>query len=421
MPAVTATTSTASKTQTECRICGARSLTRYLDLGRTPLANSYLRGDQLLDPEFQEELALQLCENCGLSQTTKVVNPDLMFLNYLYVSSTAQAFRDHCGEMARTLTQMAKVRPGELVLDIASNDGCLLSEFQKLGHEVVGVDPAVNLVTEANARGIRTLNAYWSASVAAEVVARIGRPRIITATNVFAHVDDLHGFIRGIDAGLAEKGLFAIEFPYLLDFIQRNEFDTAYHEHLSYLSVTPVQRLMAQHGLEVFEIQSFPDLHGGTIRVYAARKGDYRRSANVDKYLEAESAFGICAPGPYRAFAERVQGVKQHLTALLAEERAKGKKIWAYGASAKGNTLANFVGLTADVVPVVVDDNPKKWGYHCPGSRMRITSIDELAGNQVDHLLLLAWNFEAEIRRRCQKADYRGTFILPVPDPKIIS
>jgi dTDP-4-dehydrorhamnose reductase/SAM-dependent methyltransferase len=409
-----------SRTLTACRVCGSTSLFRYIDLGVTPLANSYIRDEDRDAPEFREELAIQMCPTCGLSQLTKVVHPDLMFKNYLYVSSTTETFRTHCEEMAATTARVAGVPRGSLVMDIASNDGCLLSKYQAIGMRVIGVDPAENLAAEANAAGVPTVNAYWSTAIAKDIVARYGRPSVITATNVFAHVDDLHGFVEGVAACLAPHGIFVIECPYALEFIQKNEFDTAYHEHLSYIGITPLVRLMEMHGLAVFDVEYFPDLHGGTIRTYVSRKGEFERASQVAEYLAREAAFGITREEPYRAFARRVLLNKVQLLDLLRKEKAKGKVIWAYGASAKGNTLVNFFEITEELVPVAIDDNPKKWGYRTPGAHMRVVGIDALKEHRVDYLLLLAWNFQKEIIRRCEAAHYAGAFILPVPVPAII-
>ena len=398
-----------------CRVCRSNNLYPYLNLGRTPLANSYLEEEQLSQPEFKEELVIQLCRDCGLSQLTKVVNPDLMFSHYLYVSSTTQTFRDHCTELAQTVTALASAKQGELALDVASNDGCLLSKFRDIGMNVLGVDPAENLAGEANALGIRTLCKYWSTNVARDVVCRFGAPKIITATNVLAHVDDVHEFVEAVNVAMSPRGILVIEAPYLLDFIAKNEFDTAYHEHLSYLSIHPMVMLMKMHGLEVFDIQYFPDIHGGTVRVIVSRENDYAVSKNVATFLEKEAQFGIKDLAPYDSFARSVLENKGALRSLIADLRTRGKTIWAYGASAKGNTLMNFFELTRNDIPVVIDDNPKKWGYYTPGSHMLITGIKDLAQAHVDYLLLLAWNFETEIIRRCNAVHYAGSYIRPVP------
>jgi dTDP-4-dehydrorhamnose reductase/2-polyprenyl-3-methyl-5-hydroxy-6-metoxy-1,4-benzoquinol methylase len=411
---------TDSRPVARCRVCNSDRLFPYLDLGRTPLANSYLRPEERDAPEFTEELAIQLCPDCGLSQLTRVVHPDRMFKNYLYVSSTTQTFRDHCEELADSTMRVTGAAAGDLALDVASNDGCLLTKFRDRGMNVVGVDPAENLAAEANAAGIRTICAYWSVPVAKDLQARFGSPTIITATNVFAHVDDVHGFVNAVDACMAPRGIFVIEAPYLVDFIERNEFDTAYHEHLSYLAIHPLRTLMAAHGMTVFDVEYFKDLHGGTVRVSSCRTGVYAPTPAVERFLAGERTFGLFDRARYTAFAEQVMANKRDLRALVAKLRAEGKTIWAYGASAKGNTLMNFFELTDREIPVVIDDNPKKWGYLAPGSRMRITGIEELGKHRVDYLLLLAWNFQAEIMRRCRAAKYAGDFITPVPAPAVV-
>ena len=406
----------ASRIHDRCRICGSSGMIRYLDMGATPLANSYLTDQQLETPEPVAELALQVCIGCGLSQLTRVVDRDLMFRNYLYVSSTSQTLRNHFAELAATAMRVAAAAPGDAALDIASNDGLLLSCFRSLGMRVVGVDPARNLAAEATARGIPTIAEYWNPAVASQVIERYGRPMTITAQNVLGHVDDVHEFVQAVEIALAPQGIFIVELPYVVDFIERNEFDTAYHEHLSYFGLSPMRRLLGAHDLDAFDVDHFPDIHGGTIRVFACHAGTRRPSARVTAMLRTEEdTFGIAASDVYVAFGERVRQNMAELAGLLLTLRRQGKRIWAYGASAKGNTLMNFSGMKAETVPMVVDDNPKKWGLYTPGARMRIVGPGELATAGVDHLLLLAWNFESEIVRRSRAAGYRGSYVRPVP------
>lgn len=411
----------ASRTVSACRVCGSGRLHRYLDMGRTPLANSYMDEKAVKEPEFAEELCLQVCLDCGLSQLTKVVHPDRMFRHYLYVSSTTATIRDHFAEFARTASKAAGAKKGDLALDIASNDGCLLGAFKDVGLDVVGVDPAENLAEEANAKGLRTWCDYWSLPVAEKLVREIGRPKVITAANVFAHADGLQDFVKGVAACLAPGGVFAIECPYAVDFIEKSEFDTAYHEHLSYIGITPLTVLMKKHGLEVFDVEHFPDIHGGTVRVYNARAGERPASARLRDFLRKEEAFGIKDEKVYDAFGARVKANRERLRQTISALRAAGKTVWAYGASAKGNTLMNFFGLDAAQVPCAIDDNPKKWGYYTPGARMKIVGIDALKTAKVDCLLLLAWNFEKEIRRRCAAAGYKGDFLVPVPEARVVA
>ena len=405
----------AAKIHSNCRVCGSSDLLRYLDMGVTPLANAYLKAEQLGLAEPAAELALQICANCGLSQLTRVVERDLMFRDYLYVSSTTQTFREHCAELAATAMRVAGASKGDWALDVASNDGLLLSCFRSLGMRVFGVDPARNLAAEATARGIPTIAEYWSPEVARGAVAEYGRPATITATNVLAHVDDVHEFVQSVELALAPRGIFVVEVPYLIDFIERNEFDTAYHEHLSYFAVHPLRELLRAHDLAIFDVAHFPDIHGGTIRVFACRAGERRPSERVAAIIERERAFGVTNSKVYVAFGERVRKNMAELADLIGTLRSQGKRIWAYGASAKGNTLMNFSKMTADAIPAVVDDNPKKWGLYTPGAHMRIVAPVELAAADVDDLLLLAWNFEQEIVRRSRAVGYGGSYIRPVP------
>ncbi|MEK7858513.1 MAG: class I SAM-dependent methyltransferase [Elusimicrobiota bacterium] len=404
-----------------CRICGSGRLYRYLDLGSTPLANSYLAEKDLGAPEFSEELCLQVCRDCGLSQLTKAVPPDLMFRHYLYVSSTTATIRDHFAELARTAAKAAGAKKGDLALDIASNDGCLLAAFQAEGLKAVGVDPAENLAAEANAKGLTTECAYWTADVAAALAQRLGKAKVITAANVFAHADDLQGFMEGIKKALAPDGLFVIECPWVVDFLEKGEFDTAYHEHVSYVGVTPAAALMARHGFAVVDVEHFPEIHGGTIRVFCAWAGARKASPRAAEALAREQALGLKETAVYDAFSKAVLANRLSLRALVARLRAEGKTIWAYGASAKGNTLMNFFGLKAADIPCAIDDNPKKWDLYTPGARMRIAGIDALKTGRPDVLLLLAWNFEREIRARCRAAGYVGDFIVPVPQARLLS
>jgi SAM-dependent methyltransferase len=409
-----------SRTVDRCRACGSRRLHRYLDMGRTPLANSYLDERSAQEPEFTEELCLQLCEDCGLSQLTKVVHPDRMFRHYLYVSSTTATIREHFAEFARTAAAAANAGKGDLALDIASNDGCLLNAFRGVGLEILGVDPANNLAAEANAAGLRTWCGYWSKEIAERAAKEIARPKVITAANVFAHVDDMSGFVEAVATCLAPNGVFAIECPYAVDFIEKGEFDTAYHEHLSYIGITPLTALMLKHGLAVHDAEYFPEIHGGTIRVFVSRAGERQPSARLQDFLRKEEKFGIRDHKTYDSFAKRVLENRDRLRGELARLRAAGKTVWAYGASAKGNTLLNFYGISSADVSQAIDDNPKKWGLLTPGAHMKIVGIDALKTAKPDCLLLLAWNFEKEIRRRCQAAGYTGQFLVPGPVARLV-
>jgi 2-polyprenyl-3-methyl-5-hydroxy-6-metoxy-1,4-benzoquinol methylase len=402
----------------KCRICDSKELLSYLELGVTPLANSYLRKEQLDKPEFKEELKVVFCNNCSHSQLTRVVNPDLMFKNYIYVSSTTATFNRHCDKLAANALKLLQPSQKCLVLDIASNDGCLLTKFKKQGCRVIGIDPAKNLAEEANCNGIPTINAYWNSNVANKIRKEYGIPSIITCTNVIAHVHDVHHFVSAVKSLLPEKGIFIIECPYLVDFIKRNEFDTIYHEHLSYFGMIAMKNLVEQQELEIFHHNYFPDIHGGTIRFMIGHKGKRHISEEVTNALRKERDDGFTNIYIYKDFATRIYQNKLEFKKILHALKGEKKIIWGYGASAKGNTLINYFEITNKLIDSIIDDNPKKWGLYTPGAHIKITGIEELS-NKVDFVLLLAWNFSGEIMKRCRKVGYKGKFITPVPKPRI--
>jgi 2-polyprenyl-3-methyl-5-hydroxy-6-metoxy-1,4-benzoquinol methylase len=410
---------TKSRKVSECRICGSRNLVRYLELGETPLANSYLRKEQLSKTEFMEELAVSFCESCSHSQLTRVVNPDIMFSHYLYVSSTTSTFNNHCDELAESAFSILGLKNDFLVLDIASNDGCLLSKFKKRGCQVIGVDPAQNLAEEANNTGIPTVNDYWSDDVAQQIRQKFGTPLIITGTNVIAHVNNVNQFISAVSSLLPEKGICILECPYLVDFIQKNEFDTIYHEHLSYFGMNAMKKLVEQHKLEIFQQNYFPNIHGGTIRFIIGHKGKRHVSEEVTNTLRKERDQGFTNIQIYLDFSNRIYQNKIELIKMLHILKVEGKIIWGYGASAKGNTLMNYFDITNQLIDCIIDDNPKKWGLYTPGTHIKITGIEELS-NKVEYLILLAWNFSSEIMEKCREAGYTGKFIIPVPEPRIV-
>lgn len=399
-----------SKAHTTCRICGSTDLYTYLNLGRLPLPNAYLEREQLDEPEFKEEVAIQLCLECGLSQLTRVVDPGRMFETYLYCSSVSAPFREHCAELASTAAKRVHLGPEDTVLDIASNDGCLLREFRRLGHQrVLGIEPAKNLAAAAEDEGLPTINAFWSTELAGVTLRKY---KIITALNVLGHVDDLHDFVRGVSFCLAEDGVFVVEVPYVLDFLEQTEFDTAYHEHLTYFGIGQLARLMEMHGLEVEDIQYFHWLHGGTIRAYIGHAGRARTAVR--------SSFAVVNLPAYQKFALRVEHNKRELRSLLERQRDAGRTVWAYGASAKGTTLLNCIDANSSLVEAVIDDTPAKQGHFIPGAHIEIVGGIERLSPAVDLLLLLAWNFKEELMAKCRAADYHGRFIVPVPKAVIV-
>lgn len=408
------------KIQSNCRICDTRLPDPYLKLGKTPLANSYIAAAETLNESYYD-LEVGFCPNCCLSQLSVVVPEELMFKHYLYVSSTTNTFRAHCKELSISALSSLHENVIPKVLDIGSNDGCLLSYFRENGHQVIGVDPAENLAAEANARGIKTINTFWGTEAADMVLASVGQPTVVTATNVLAHVDQVHNFLSCVDRVLNDAGIFVFEVPYLVDLVQKCEFDTIYHEHLSYFLVKPLSYALESHNFHIIDVQHRP-IHGGTIRVFVAKKtSNYEPSGAVRDFLSTEEELGFHDKAIYTSFAHTVDDNKCQMLALVRKILDSGKTIAGYGAAAKGNTLLNYYGIDNKQIKYICDDNPKKHSHLTPGTHIPIVDPAILKTEPCDFLLLLAWNFANEIMERThdlQKAG--GHYILPVPNPCIL-
>ena len=369
---------------TICRCCGGADLMPYLDLGQQPLANSYHHGETL--PAYP--LQLVLCTDCFHSQLSVVVDPRALFTSYLYVSGTTRTLREHfTGLVEDALARVDRKRPR--VLDIACNDGTLLECFRWEGADVIGVDPAANLKEVTEEKGIPVISAFWDVDVAAQV----GGVDVITATNVFAHVHDVEGFLEACRGVLQPGGLIVVEFPYCRRMILGTEYDTIYHEHLSYFLIGPVALLARRLGFQIEDLSRWP-IHGGSVRLFL-RDARAAHGAAVESCLREEQEQGFATTGPYLAFAQRVLRSRERLVELLNQLADDGHRVVGYGASAKGNTMLNFCRLT---LPYIVDDNPLKWGYQTPGRDIAIQAPETLRAEQDGlHLLLLAWNFSREI------------------------
>lgn len=401
----------------DCRICGGRELAPVVDLGAMPLANRLRRPDDAA-PEPRLPLAVVRCEACSNAQLTVVVRPEAMFSEYAYRSGISDTFVRHCGTFAREAEAVAGLAPGSAVLDIGGNDGTLLSAFRARGHRTRLVDPAANLASTAKEGGHEVLTAFWGRSASADAARRWGKTDLVTATNVVAHVDDLDDFFAGVAEILAPAGRLAIEVPYLADLVEKSEFDTIYHEHISYFLLRPLLRLGEKHGLGVAYVRRIP-VHGGGLRVYFGRgvaQGDTVRST-----LAYEEEAGLWGPVPYRRFAREIESIRSELRAALLRLRSEGKKVAAFGASAKGAILLNAAGVDPTLVSFIVDDTPEKQGRIAPGTGIPIVSMERLAKDPPELLLLLAWNFVDEILEKTR--DYAragGRYIVPVPSLRFL-
>lgn len=407
-----------------CRVCHGRDLVEFIDLGRMPLVNRYLSVSAAPDEEHVFPLRLLFCRSCALSQLSVIVDPTILYSHYDYHSSISSTFQEHCQSMAESLWRDRKLTPTDLVVEIASNDGCLLSEFQVLGCRVLGVEPARNLAALATSSGLPTLNRFWNQDTADEILRTHGHAKAIVATNVLAHVDDLHGFLRAAASLLDAGGVFVFEVPYMVNFMNRAEFDTAYHEHLSYFLLRPLKLALEANGLALDDAQEF-EIHGGSIRVTAvpagARAGAHPRSHNAARLLGWEEELGMYEEATYLRFASHVEILKAELTTFVRALKAKGKILAAYGASAKGNVLLNYCGLGRDVLEYVVDDTPAKQGKLYPGNRLPIVSRSHLNESPPDYLLLLAWNFVDELIKHTTAFRARGgRYIVPIPSLRVI-
>jgi SAM-dependent methyltransferase len=402
---------------TACIVCNSTDLTPFLDLGITPLANKFLTESELRVPEPAYPLRVSFCGDCAHVQLSETVPPIEMFEDYLYVSSASDTLRDHLYELSDIMRERRRLGADDLVIDIGCNDGTLLKGFDRFGVRTLGVDPAKNLAELERDSGIDRHVGLFGSTSGGEIADRWGRAALITATNTFPHIPDLHDFMLGIDKALAPGGAFVVEAHYLMDMIDQGAFDTIYHEHVSYWSLGPMIRLFGQHGFEVVDAERVP-LHHGQLRITVQRKGDRAPESRVHRILDAEREGGLGRRETFERFAEQTLRVKESLTSMLDDLRNQGSLVVGYGAPAKGNTLLSFLEIGPDRIEYILDRSPLKQGLFTPGSHIPIVPVERLLEDQPDAVVLFAWNFVDEVLR--QQAEYcrrGGRFIVPVPTP----
>ncbi len=403
-----------------CRVCKSNKLHNFLSLGPTPLANRFLREDQLNDPEPTYPLDVCLCETCKLVQLGYVVPPEVLFKEYIYVSGTSNTLRAHFDQLANAVAKEYHLSSNSLVIDIGSNDGTLLKSFQRMNIKTLGFEPAANIANLARASGVDTINEFFDKK-AAEKISTSVKANAILATNVFAHVHDLYSFIEGVQMLLNDDGVFVIEVPYLVDLLDKVLFDTIYHEHLSYFALNPLVTLFSRFDMKVIDVKRI-DTHGGSIRVYIAKSSErLSQKETVPTMLKMEKRVGVSSLQTFIEFALQVGMIRDKLTAMLRGFKRSGKRIVAYGAPAKGNTLLNYCGIDADLIDYVVDESPLKQNMYTPGTHIRVLPPRILQDDRPDYALLLAWNYAKEIFDR--ELIYRengGRFIVPIPAPRIL-
>lgn len=420
-PAVPSTDGSATGVYTHresCRACGSTDLECVLELGDQPLANALLNGVVEFDREAFFPLDLVFCRGCSLVQILDVVDPEVLFGHYLYVTGTSETISAHNERYAASVIARMGLGAGHLVAEIASNDGSLLSCFRAQGVRVLGIEPARNIAEMARQRGIETVGRFFDRQAGAEIASIHGRASAIIGNNVFAHVDDPVGFLRGCRDMLTDDGLVFIECPYTLDMMERGEYDTIYHEHLSYFSVTSLARVAESAGMSLESIERVP-VHGGSIRT-AFRKGG-AHAVQPAAMMAMERHEGLTSLDRWRKFGEAASQNRTDLLRLLNGLRANGARLAAYGAPAKGNTLLNYCGIGTDTIPWTVDRNPLKVGLYTPGMHIPVLPVETVMERRPDYLLVLPWNFADEIMRQQRAyADAGGRFILPIPTPRIV-
>lgn len=411
-----------SKQQPKCRSCDAPLDRTFVDLGMSPLVQSFLPPDKLDEAEPFLPLKVLLCPECKLVQLRSYVSPDNIFTEYAYFSSYSTSWVAHAKSFCEMAAERFSLGPDSFVVEIASNDGYLLQHFLPMGIPVLGVEPAANVAEAAKAKSIPVLVDFFGEKTAGDVLKNNKGADLIVGNNVFAHVPDINDFCAGLKTLLAEEGVISLEFPHLEKLMDELQYDTIYHEHFSYYSLMTAERVLGRHSLRIFDVEELPT-HGGSLRVFACHSGckTHPRSAKVDEVINRELAAGYDDFEVYTEFQNSVQGSKRKLLQLLSRLKDEGASIVGYGAPGKGNTLLNYCGIGTDFLEFVVDRNPYKQGLYTPGTHIPIRPVDDIRERKPDYVFILPWNLKDEIIAQMSDVfDWGGKFIVPVPEPEII-
>lgn len=408
----------------KCRHCQTELNHVFVDLDYSPVSNAMLNPEQLNEPESHYPLKIFVCHECFLVQVDEIEKAEKIFdEEYTYFSSFSSSWLAHAKAYVDKMMERFTFGPDSQVLEIASNDGYLLQYFKELNVPVLGVDPTANTAREAGKKGIRTIVDFFSTRLATEELAGKGvMADLIIGNNVLAHVPDINDFVKGMQVALKPDGIITMEFPHLLKLVEECQFDTIYHEHFSYLSFIAVQRIFARQGLELFDVEELPT-HGGSLRIYAKQAGDTTKeiSPHVGRLLEKERAAGVDTLDFYKGFQDKVQSIKYDTLTFLINEKKKGKKVIAYGAAAKGNTLLNYCGIKGtDLIQFAVDASPHKQGKHLPGSHIPVRGKEAIREYQPDTVIILPWNLKKEISEQLSYIrEWGGQFALFIPQTAV--
>lgn len=404
-----------------CRLCGASLTSSFVDLGMSPLCESYLAADQIDAPETFYPLHVLMCDECLLVQLPAHVSAEHIFSDYAYFSSYSTSWVAHAKRYATEMTMKLGLTADSLVTEVASNDGYLLQHFRATGISVLGVEPAANVAAAAMAKGIHTVIKFLGAETGEEIAAEYGTADLVAANNVFAHVPDIRGFAAGLRALVKDTGLVTLEFPHLLRLIERRQYDTIYHEHFSYLSLLTSFRALDTSGLRVVDVEELPT-HGGSLRIYARpAEAAGEPSARVKAVLDMEEATGLHTLDGHAGFAADVLKIKSDLLTFLISVAAEGKTVAGYGAPGKGNTLLNHCGIRSDLLHYTVDRSPYKQGMFLPGTHIPIYDPDKLAETRPDYILVLPWNLREEITGQLEYVrSWGGHLVFPIPALEVV-
>lgn len=406
-----------------CRFCRAPVSQTFVDLGTSPLANAYVSTKQLQEREVFYPLHARVCTNCWLVQLPAFDRPSNIFDDeYAYFASYSGSWLHHCSQYTNAVVDRFGLNAGSQVIEVASNDGYLLQFFREKGIPVLGIDPAGNVADEAISKGIPTWKEFFGTDVAKKVAYEGSRADLLIGNNVLAHVPDLNDFVSGLKIALAPEGVITMEFPHLLQLIDKNEFDTIYHEHFSYFSFLTVTSIFEHHQIPIFDADEL-GTHGGSLRIYAHHADDTTHSANgrkIQEILEKEYRYGLTELSTYKAFSQQVKASKRRILRFLIDAKDAGKSVVGYAAAAKGNTLFNYCGVRSDFLDYVVDRSPHKQGKYLPGTHIPIRSPECIFETQPDYVIVVAWNIFDEIIDQLQDIrDWGGEFVTFIPEVNI--
>ena len=405
-----------------CRFCKSPLRYTLVDLGMSPLCESYLTADQLDQMEPFYPLKVYVCSECFLAQLEEYVRPEDIFTEYAYFSSYSDSWLQHARSYTDLMIERFKLGKEHQVIELASNDGYLLQYFVERGIPALGIEPAGNVAKVAVEKGIPTITEFFGTRLAKKMVDQGTRADLLLGNNVLAQVPDLNDFVAGMKISLKPRGVITMEFPHLMRLIEGNQFDTIYHEHFSYFSFIAVERIFAEHGITLFDVEELPT-HGGSIRIYGRHTEDAARAVTgrVKELKAREISAGYDQMESYSAFAEKVKETKRKILRILIDSKEKGKRIVGYGAPGKGNTLLNYCGIREDFLDYTVDRNPYKHGRFTPGTHIEIFPPDRIAKDRPDYLFILPWNLKDEIMRQMSFIrEWGGKFIIPIPEPIIL-